>query len=506
MLARRLASPFAAAAARLLSTAAPAGGGGRGAGRGETLGKRLLQLIYPKRSAVVVLRRWAEEGRSVQKYQLNRVVRELRKYRRYKHALEICEWMRTQPEMRLLPGDHAVHLDLVAKVRGLASAEKFFEDMPERAKAPSTCNALLHAYVQHGVREKAEAMLAEMARAGYLTCALPFNHMMSMYMASGELERVPEMIKQLRRYTVPDLVTYNIWLTYCSKKSSVKSAERVFDLMKDDRVVPDWMTFSLLASIYINAGLHVKGRDALVEMEKRASRKERSAYSSLLTLYASLSDRGNLDRVWNKMKQTFRKFCDTEYKCMLTSLTRFDDITEAMNVYREWESASGTRDSRIPNTILSYYIKNGMIEKAESFLGQIVEKRVKPSYSTWELFVWGYLSSNRTDKVLECLEKALSCLEKWEPNQQLATAIFSHVEKTGDIEVAEKLLVMFRDAGYVTTVMYNSILRTYVKAELMPLIVEERMEQDKVVMDEETRRLLRLTSKYPIGEVSTLMS
>jgi hypothetical protein len=93
MLARRLASPFAAAA-RLLSSAAPAassggGGGGRGAERGDTLGKRLLQLIYPKRSAVVVLRRWAEEGRTVQKYQLNRVVRELRKYGRYKHALEV---------------------------------------------------------------------------------------------------------------------------------------------------------------------------------------------------------------------------------------------------------------------------------------------------------------------------------------------------------------------------------------------------------------------------------
>ncbi|RLN29919.1 pentatricopeptide repeat-containing protein [Panicum miliaceum] len=511
MLARRLASPFAAAAtARLLSAAAPeassAGGGGVGARRGDTLGKRLLKLIYPKRSAVVVLRRWAEEGRTVQKYQLNRVVRELRKYGRFKHALEICEWMRTQPEIRLLPGDHAVHLDLVAKVRGLASAEKFFEDMPERAKGPSTCNALLHAYVQHGVREKAEAMLAEMARAGYLTCALPFNHMMSLYMASGELERVPEMIKELRRYTVPDLVTYNIWLTYCSKKNSVKSAEKVFDLMKGDRVVPDWMTFSLLASIYINAGLHVKGRDALVEMEKRASKKERAAYSSLLTLYASLSDRGNLDRVWNKMKLIFRKFSDTEYKCILTSLTRFDDIAEAENIYREWESASGTCDSRIPNTILSYYIKNGMIEKAESFLSHIAEKRVKPSYCTWELFVWGYLSNNKTDKVLECLEKALSSVEKWEPNHEFAMATHSHVEKTGDIEAAEKILVMFRDAGYVTTEMYNSVLRTYAKAELMPLIIEERMEQDKVTMDEETRRLLSLTSKYPIGEVSTLMS
>lgn len=419
--------------------------------------------------------------------------------------MQICEWMRTQPEMRLLPGDHAVHLDLVAKVRGLASATKFFEDMPERAKGPSTCNALLHSYVQNGAREKAEAMLAEMARVGYLTCALPFNHMMSLYMATGELERVPEMIKELRRYTLPDLVTYNIWLTYCSKKDSVKSAERVFGLMKDDCVVPDWMTFSLLGSIYINAGLHVEGRNALVEMEKRASRKERAAYSSLLTLYASLSDRGNLDRVWNKMRGTFRKFSDTEYKCMLTSLLRFDDIAAAESIFSEWESTSGTRDSRIPNTILSYYIKNGMIKKAESFLDHIVEKGVKPSYSTWEAFVWGYLG-DKTDKVLECMKKALSCLEKWEPNHELATAIFSQIEKTGDIEAAEKLLVIFRDAEYVITEMYNSVLRTYAEAKLMPLIVDERMEQDKVAMDVETKRLLRLTSKYPIGEVSVSMS
>ncbi|KAE8776066.1 tetratricopeptide-like helical [Hordeum vulgare] len=92
MLSRRLAA--ATGYARLLSASAPAAstggaGGSISVGGGDTLGKRLLKLIYPKRSAVVVLRRWAEEGRAVHKYQLNRVVRELRKYRRFKHALEV---------------------------------------------------------------------------------------------------------------------------------------------------------------------------------------------------------------------------------------------------------------------------------------------------------------------------------------------------------------------------------------------------------------------------------
>lgn len=63
--------------------------GGGGGGDGQTLGRRLLSLIYPKRSAVIALQKWAEEGKAIQKYQLNRVVRELRKHKRFKHALEV---------------------------------------------------------------------------------------------------------------------------------------------------------------------------------------------------------------------------------------------------------------------------------------------------------------------------------------------------------------------------------------------------------------------------------
>lgn len=94
----RLRFPLVSAATRALSSSllpdgllppvAPITKAGRGAGR-DTLGRRLLTLIYPKRSAVVVLRKWAEEGKTIQKYQLNRVVRELRKYKRYKHGLEV---------------------------------------------------------------------------------------------------------------------------------------------------------------------------------------------------------------------------------------------------------------------------------------------------------------------------------------------------------------------------------------------------------------------------------
>lgn len=66
------------------SSKASGGGGGR-----DTLGRRMFALVYAKRSAVVAIRKWKEEGRVVQKYELNRIVRELRRLKRYKHALEV---------------------------------------------------------------------------------------------------------------------------------------------------------------------------------------------------------------------------------------------------------------------------------------------------------------------------------------------------------------------------------------------------------------------------------
>ncbi|XWS76415.1 hypothetical protein CRYUN_Cryun01aG0174200 [Craigia yunnanensis] len=159
LFAARLFSTEAAAAKKAVTTTeGPAKSGGGGGGR-DTLGYRLIGLVYPKRSAVVTIQKWKEEGHTVRKYELNRVVRELRKLKRYKHAIEICEWMRLQQDIKLLPGDYAIHLDLIAKVHGLASADKFFEDLPDKMRDQATCTALLHTYVQNKLSAKAEALM-----------------------------------------------------------------------------------------------------------------------------------------------------------------------------------------------------------------------------------------------------------------------------------------------------------------------------------------------------------
>ena len=89
--ARRFSAQAAAAvAAAVEKKAAAAAASTKSSGDGrDTLGRRLMSLVYAKRSAVIAIRKWKEEGHTVRKYDLNRIVRQLRKLRRYKHALEV---------------------------------------------------------------------------------------------------------------------------------------------------------------------------------------------------------------------------------------------------------------------------------------------------------------------------------------------------------------------------------------------------------------------------------
>uniref|UniRef100_A0A803M484 Pentatricopeptide repeat-containing protein n=1 Tax=Chenopodium quinoa TaxID=63459 RepID=A0A803M484_CHEQI len=468
------------------TTSSSSSSGGR-----DTLGRRLLALIHPKRSAVVTIRQWKEEGHTVRKYELNRI---------------ISEWMRTQEDIKLLCGDYAVHLDLIAKIRGLDSAEKFFEDIPETMRAEPTLSALLHTYVQHRAYDKAEALMVKMAECSYVSSPLPYNHMMSMYKEIGKLEKIPELMKELKKNTKPDIVSYNLWLTTCQFQNDIKTAENVFLEMKKAKIELDWMTFSILTSLYTKKGMNDKAECSLKEMESRISRKNRSAYSSLISLYTNLGKKNEVYNTWKKMKSVFRKLNDSEYTCIIASLIKLGELKDAEKFYDEWESVSTSGDSRVPNLLIGAYINANQMEKATEFFDRFTQKGIKPSYTTWELLTSGYLKLKQVEQVLDCFKKAVTSVKKWEPNLTFIHEIYKLLEEQESIKGAEGMLTVLRNAGYVTTEIYNMLLRTYASAGKMPPIIEERMTEDKVLLNEETKELIRLTSTMCVADVSNCLS
>lgn len=399
-----------------------------------------------------------------------------------------------------------MHLDLIAKVRGLSSAEKYFEDLPDRLKGQPTCTALLHTYVQHKESSKAKALMDKMSECGFLKNPLPYNHLLSLYISNGQLEEVPGVILELKKNVSPDVFTYNLWLTACASQSDVETAEKVFLELKKAKIEPDWVTYSTLTGLYIKNSLLEKAAFTVKEMEKRVSRKVRGAYSSLITLHSNMGNKDEVRRIWKKMKSHFQKMNDAEYNSMISSLLKLKEFEEAETLYSEWESVSPTGDSRIPNLLLATYINKNQMETAENFFDRMVQRGIKPGYTTWELLTWGYLKQKQLDKVLDCFKKAVGSVKKWDPDEKIIREVFRILEEQGHVEGAEQLLVSLRKAGHVNTEVYNLLLRTYAKAGKMPLIVSERMKKDKVPLDDETHNLIKLTSKMRVSEVSSCLS
>lgn len=69
----------------------------------DDLRSRIFRLRFPKRSAMETLNRWVGEGRTVTASELREITKDLRKSKRYKHALEVQFNLFSQPISQVYP-------------------------------------------------------------------------------------------------------------------------------------------------------------------------------------------------------------------------------------------------------------------------------------------------------------------------------------------------------------------------------------------------------------------
>uniref|UniRef100_M1AV38 Pentatricopeptide repeat-containing protein n=1 Tax=Solanum tuberosum TaxID=4113 RepID=M1AV38_SOLTU len=115
--------------------------------------------------------------------------------------------------------------------------------------------------------------------------------MITLYISQGQLEKVSGLIQELKKNTSPDIVTYNLELAVFASQNNVEAAEKVLLELKKAKLDPDWITFSTLTNIYIKISLQDKANLTLQEMEKKISRKARTAYASLISLHTNLQNK-----------------------------------------------------------------------------------------------------------------------------------------------------------------------------------------------------------------------
>ncbi|MED6168607.1 hypothetical protein PIB30_013102 [Stylosanthes scabra] len=121
----------------------------------------------PELGSTSVLEQWENEEKSLTKWELCRVIKELWKYKRHKRALEVYGWMNNRPErFSVSSSDAAIQLDLISKVHGVSSAEEYFQSLSNMLSDRRTYGSLLNVYVRYRMKEKAESLLDKIGVKG----------------------------------------------------------------------------------------------------------------------------------------------------------------------------------------------------------------------------------------------------------------------------------------------------------------------------------------------------
>ncbi|XP_059311789.1 pentatricopeptide repeat-containing protein At1g02370, mitochondrial-like [Lycium ferocissimum] len=462
-------------------------------GRDSRLYRRLSALGATKGSVTETINEYMREGRVVKKYELEKCVKELRKYKRYQHALEIMEWMEKRG-INLSFGDYGVRLDLIAKVQGIAAAEKYFGSLSPSMQNQSTYGALLNCYCVEKMTDKAFSLFEKMDQLNFTSKSLGFNNLMSLYMRLGQPEKVPPLVQEMKNRKVPLCTfSYNILMNSYSCLDDIEGVERVFEEIKQENAKEcDWTTYSNLAVAYVKAGLHEKAVLALKKLEEEMDPRNREAYHYLISLHARISNLGEVYRIWDSLKRFLEKTNST-YLVMLQSLGKLNDINGLEKCYEEWESNCSTYDMRLANNVIGAYLRHDMLNDAEKVFHCALKRSDGPFFLAWEMFMLFYLRKRQIDHALLCMEAIASQLKenKWRPKNETINKFLEYFVEERDVDGAEEFYKFLKKVNCLNSDVYSSLLQTYVAANRTPDDMMLRIKEDGIGMSCELEELLK---------------
>ncbi|KAK9271413.1 hypothetical protein L1049_027003 [Liquidambar formosana] len=183
----------------------------------------------------------------------------------------------------------------------------------------------------------------------------------------------------------------------------------------------------------------------------------------------------------------------TNYMCILSCLVKLGDLAEAERIFMEWESKCWKYDIRVSNVLLGAYMRNGLMDKAESLHLHTLEKGGCPNYKTWEILMEGWVKIQNMDKAITAMKKGFAMLKhcEWQPSHTIVMAIAEYFEKHGNFEEANQYFRVIQCLGLASLPLYKSLLRMHLCTQRPALDILKMMENDKIEMDDEASAIVQ---------------
>ena len=215
----------------------------------------------------------------------------------------------------------------------------------------------------------------------------------------------------------------------------------------EPQIVVDWNTYAVVASNYIKGDLREKAYSALRKAEAKMDKKDSGACSHLISLHGHLGDKSEVKRLWALQMLNCKRHLNTDYTNMLAVLVKLDEITEAEDLLKEWESSKNELDFKVPNVLLTWYCRKGLLDKAEALLDGFLIKGKMPPSTSWEIVASGYMEKGDVARAYELTKNALYMYAPnsgWIPSPSMIEMILKYLGDEGEVKDVEAFIDLLK--------------------------------------------------------------
>jgi len=284
------------------------------------------------------------------------------------------DWIRKN-DLDMSSGTHALYLDLLSKVNGIDSAEKYFISLPDPAKDHRTYGAIFYCYCRKRMQTKAIALYKKMKELNLPCNIFVYNNLMSLYMKLGHHKKVTDLFQDMKASNVsPDNCSYRILMKSYASKNEIESVERALQDMEGGQVPLDWFTYCCLAEIYISVGLFGKAEIALKKAELVMGGRDLSPFPFLIKLYAEARNLIEVKKVWKMLKARTLKPKNELYLFMLQALRKLGDMDGLEQCFKEWKPSYVHYDTEKLHKVIDSHLGKNTVEEIKSLQEQFVEE------------------------------------------------------------------------------------------------------------------------------------
>ncbi|PRQ55722.1 putative pentatricopeptide [Rosa chinensis] len=187
-------------------------------------------------------------------------------------------------------------------------------------------------------------------------------------------------------------------------------------------------------------------------------------YNEMMKLYTATAQFGKVPLVIKQMRSNKIPLTGLSYNLCMNACAELSGVASVEMVYREMVSDENVQlavrnaeeklsnrsrlgyfflialwngsqfafryDVRVSSVLLGAYMRNGMVEKAESLHQHTLDRGGCPNYKTWEILMEGRLKNQNMDEAVEAMKQGFAMLQDchWRPSDDTVMAFADYLK------------------------------------------------------------------------------